>query len=101
MNNLFMSNGFKVDMISYNEVAKSLGKVVKPGDYENILFVAEQLRYSDDQVPPLVSESNCIASKCISLHVGDSLITFFSINLYGIHVCIHILILIMKIYSVK
>ncbi|XP_022759693.1 uncharacterized protein LOC111306055 isoform X2 [Durio zibethinus] len=50
MNNLFMSNGFKVSMISYNEVARSLGKVVKPGDYENILFVAEQLRFSDDQM---------------------------------------------------
>ncbi|XVF32786.1 hypothetical protein REPUB_Repub17cG0112600 [Reevesia pubescens] len=50
MDNLFMSNGFKVDMISYNEVAKSLGQVVKLGDYQNILFVAEQLRFSDDQM---------------------------------------------------
>ncbi|XP_039001209.1 putative S-adenosyl-L-methionine-dependent methyltransferase MMAR_0539 isoform X1 [Hibiscus syriacus] len=49
MDNLFMSNGFKVEMISYDEVAKRLGKVVKPGDSENILFVAEQLRCSDDQ----------------------------------------------------
>ena len=55
MDNLFMSNGFKVDMISNNEVAKSLGKVVKLGDYENILFVAEQMRFSDDQVQSLVS----------------------------------------------
>ncbi|KAE8703554.1 Tubulin gamma complex-associated protein isoform 1 [Hibiscus syriacus] len=50
MDNLFMSNGFKVEMISYDEVAKRLGKVVKPGDSENILFVAEQLRCSDDQM---------------------------------------------------
>ena len=67
MDNLFMSNGFKVDMISNNEVAKSLGKVVKLGDYENILFVAEQMRFSDDQVQSLVSGSNCKASQCISL----------------------------------
>ncbi|MFQ6663508.1 hypothetical protein Gotur_031014 [Gossypium turneri] len=50
INNIFMSYGFKVDMISYNEVAKRLGKVVKPGDYEKILFVAEQLRCSDDEM---------------------------------------------------
>ncbi|XVE73340.1 hypothetical protein DITRI_Ditri11bG0109800 [Diplodiscus trichospermus] len=50
MDNLFMSNGLKVDMISYNEAAKRLGKVVKPGDYKNLLFVAEQLRFSDDQM---------------------------------------------------
>ncbi|KAK8636042.1 hypothetical protein V6N13_004752 [Hibiscus sabdariffa] len=57
MNNLFMSNGFKVDMVSYNDVAKSLGKVVKPGEHENILFVSEQLQLSDDQVQFLVSVS--------------------------------------------
>ncbi|KAK9001814.1 hypothetical protein V6N11_024512 [Hibiscus sabdariffa] len=50
MNNLFMSNGFKVDMVSYNDVAKSLGKVVKSGEHENILFVSEQLQLSDDQM---------------------------------------------------
>ncbi|KAB2052665.1 hypothetical protein ES319_A12G138300v1 [Gossypium barbadense] len=50
INNIFMSYGFKVDMISYDEVAKRLSKVVKPGDYEKILFVAEQLRCSDDQM---------------------------------------------------
>ncbi|XP_061968095.1 O-methyltransferase 1, chloroplastic isoform X2 [Populus nigra] len=50
MNKLFMSNGFRVDMIGYDEVAKSLGKEVSPGDYENILFVAEQLQFSDDQM---------------------------------------------------
>ncbi|GMI73749.1 hypothetical protein like AT4G02405 [Hibiscus trionum] len=50
MDNLFMSNGFKVGMISYNDVAKSLGKVVKPGEHENILFVSEQLRLSEDQM---------------------------------------------------
>ena len=85
-----MRNGFKVDMSSYNEVAKSLGKVVKPGDYENILFVAEQLRFSDDQVQPLVSSSNCKASQYISLHAKEGLITFITINLYEVHMCIHI-----------
>lgn len=50
MDKLFMSNGFRVDMVSYNEVASKLGKELAPGSCKNILFVAEQLRYSDDQV---------------------------------------------------
>ncbi|KAA8543088.1 hypothetical protein F0562_021417 [Nyssa sinensis] len=47
---LFMSRGFRIDMISYNEVARNLGKEPAPGDYKNILFVAEHLRFSDDQM---------------------------------------------------
>ncbi|KDP28170.1 hypothetical protein JCGZ_13941 [Jatropha curcas] len=50
MDKLFMSNGFRVEMIKYDEVARSLGKELAPGDYKNILFVAEQLRFSDDQM---------------------------------------------------
>ncbi|KAG8663538.1 hypothetical protein MANES_01G219800v8 [Manihot esculenta] len=50
MNKLFMSNGFRVNMISYDEVASSLGVKLAAGDYKNILFVAEQLQFSDDQV---------------------------------------------------
>lgn len=45
-----MRNGFKVATICYGEVAKSLGKELESGEYENILFVAEHLRFSDDQV---------------------------------------------------
>ncbi|XP_057994979.1 O-methyltransferase 1, chloroplastic isoform X2 [Hevea brasiliensis] len=47
---LFMTNCFRVDVISYDEVASSLGKELATGDYKNILFVAEQLRFSDDQM---------------------------------------------------
>lgn len=50
MEKLFMSNGFRVNMINHEEVARSLGKVLAPVNYKNILFVAEQLRFSDDQV---------------------------------------------------
>uniref|UniRef100_A0A2P2QT96 Uncharacterized protein n=1 Tax=Rhizophora mucronata TaxID=61149 RepID=A0A2P2QT96_RHIMU len=50
MDKLFMSNGFRVDIISYAEVARSLGKELSPEPYKNILFVAEQLRFSEDQV---------------------------------------------------
>ncbi|XP_031261656.1 uncharacterized protein LOC116119861 [Pistacia vera] len=50
MEKLFMSNGFRVGMVSYSEVASSLGKELAPGYYKNILFVAEQLRFSDDQM---------------------------------------------------
>ncbi|KAM2672614.1 hypothetical protein EV1_008281 [Malus domestica] len=47
---LFMNNGFRVDMICFDEVARSLGKELAPGRYKNILFSAEQLRFSDDQM---------------------------------------------------
>lgn len=50
MEKLFKSNGFWVDMIIHKGVAKSLGKDLASIDYENILFVAEHLRFSDDQV---------------------------------------------------
>jgi hypothetical protein len=54
MDKLFMSNGFRVDMISYEDVAMNLGKQLAAGHYKNILFAAEQLRFSDDQVRRLV-----------------------------------------------
>ncbi|KAB2605125.1 hypothetical protein D8674_004842 [Pyrus ussuriensis x Pyrus communis] len=47
---LFMNSGFRVDMICFDEVARSLGKELAPGRYKNILFSAEQLRFSDDQM---------------------------------------------------
>ncbi|KAK3020848.1 hypothetical protein RJ639_045530 [Escallonia herrerae] len=50
MENLFMSYDFRVDMIGYDEVARNLDKEPALGDYNNILFVAEHLRYSDDQM---------------------------------------------------
>ncbi|GLT47191.1 hypothetical protein SLA2020_209030 [Shorea laevis] len=39
----FTSNGFHVDVISYNDVATSLGKEIETKGYKNILFAAEQL----------------------------------------------------------
>lgn len=54
MEKLFMSNGFRVDMIGYEDLARNLGKQLAPGDYKNILFVSEQLQFSDDQVRQLV-----------------------------------------------
>ena len=39
-----------MEMINYEGVAKSFGKDFAAGHYSNILFVAEQLRHSDDQV---------------------------------------------------
>ena len=53
MDKLFMSNGLGVGMVSYKEVASSLGKELAPGYYKNILFLAEQLRFSDDEVQNL------------------------------------------------
>lgn len=47
---LFMRNGFRVDIISFSHLARSFGKELSPGGYDNILFVAEQLRFSDDQM---------------------------------------------------
>ncbi|KAJ4849283.1 hypothetical protein Tsubulata_021556 [Turnera subulata] len=50
MEKLFMGNGFRVDVIAYDNIAKNLGKQLAPEDYKNILFVAEQLRFSDGQM---------------------------------------------------
>ncbi|XP_010556734.1 PREDICTED: uncharacterized protein LOC104825968 isoform X2 [Tarenaya hassleriana] len=50
MDKLFMSNGFRVDRASYEDIATSLGREMPTGKYENILFVAQQLRFSDDQM---------------------------------------------------
>lgn len=50
MDSIFMRHGFKVKIIDYDEIAKNLGKQPAPEDYRNLLFVAEHLRLSDDQV---------------------------------------------------
>ncbi|KAK7269679.1 hypothetical protein RIF29_22413 [Crotalaria pallida] len=50
MEKLFMSNGFRVEMIDYEGVAQSPEDKLASGHYRNILFVAEQLRLSDDQM---------------------------------------------------
>ncbi|KAL2556679.1 S-adenosyl-L-methionine-dependent methyltransferase superfamily protein [Forsythia ovata] len=50
MNKLFMSHGFDVDIIAYDEVAGNLGTGSTVDDYKNMLFVAEHLRFSDDQM---------------------------------------------------
>ncbi|KAK7284643.1 hypothetical protein RJT34_19393 [Clitoria ternatea] len=47
---LFMSNGFRVEMVNYERVAESFRKDFATGHCNNILFVAEQLRHSDDQM---------------------------------------------------
>lgn len=54
MEKIFMSNGFRVELISYGEVAAKLGRELAPQDYKGLLFVAEQLRFSDDQVRMLL-----------------------------------------------
>lgn len=46
----FMSHGLRVEIIEYDEVARNLGKESTPDHHENVLFVAEQLQFSDDQV---------------------------------------------------
>ncbi|XP_022143726.1 uncharacterized protein LOC111013567 [Momordica charantia] len=50
MDKIFMSNGFRVKTIVLEEVARRLGKELRSGPYKNIPFVAEQLRFSDDQM---------------------------------------------------
>ncbi|XAR63910.1 hypothetical protein NMG60_11024060 [Bertholletia excelsa] len=47
---LFMSNDFWVNLISYDEVAKNVSREANPKDYKSILFVAEQLQFSDHQM---------------------------------------------------
>ncbi|EYU23001.1 hypothetical protein MIMGU_mgv1a020616mg, partial [Erythranthe guttata] len=51
MDKIFTSHGLKVKMIEYDEVARNLGKQESiPHCQENVLFVAEQLQFSDVQV---------------------------------------------------
>ncbi|KAE9618791.1 putative methyltransferase Ppm1/Ppm2/Tcmp, S-adenosyl-L-methionine-dependent methyltransferase [Lupinus albus] len=57
MEKLFMSNGFRVEMIDLEGVVECSQDEFAPGDYNNILFVAEQLRFSDDQVRYLALRS--------------------------------------------
>lgn len=62
MENLFARNDFRVQVIGYSRVARSLSKDPPLGEYKNILFVAEHLRLSDDQVRQLVPDfdlENC------------------------------------------
>ncbi|XP_022035124.1 putative S-adenosyl-L-methionine-dependent methyltransferase MMAR_1059 isoform X2 [Helianthus annuus] len=47
MYEIFMSYGFRVRMIGYDEVAKNLGQKHAVGDSDYVLFVAEHLRFSD------------------------------------------------------
>ncbi|KAK7396899.1 hypothetical protein VNO78_18061 [Psophocarpus tetragonolobus] len=47
---LFLSKGFRVEMINYERVTESCGRDFASGNYNNILFVAEQLLHSDDQM---------------------------------------------------
>ncbi|GJW95928.1 putative S-adenosyl-L-methionine-dependent methyltransferase [Tanacetum coccineum] len=50
MYELFMSYGFRVRIIGYDEVAGNLGQEQIVGDSDNVLFVAEHLRFSDDEM---------------------------------------------------
>ncbi|QCE12979.1 S-adenosyl-L-methionine-dependent methyltransferase [Vigna unguiculata] len=50
LDKLFMSKGFRVEMINYEEIAGSYGKDFASGHNNSILFAAEQLLHSDDQM---------------------------------------------------
>ncbi|KAJ9551795.1 hypothetical protein OSB04_015840 [Centaurea solstitialis] len=51
MHELFMGYGFRVRIIGYDGVARNLGQQqVAAGDPDNLLFVAEHLRFSDGQM---------------------------------------------------
>ncbi|KAJ4905452.1 S-adenosyl-L-methionine-dependent methyltransferases superfamily protein [Raphanus sativus] len=51
MEKLFMSSGLQVKIVSYEEIAASLGVVLHSQvNHDKILFIAQQLRFSDDQM---------------------------------------------------
>ncbi|KAL1832944.1 hypothetical protein ACET3Z_002595 [Daucus carota] len=50
LDKLFMTYGFRVNIIAYDEVARTYSKHLIPGEHTSILFVAEHLRFSDDQM---------------------------------------------------
>ena len=47
---LFFSHGFRVNVIAYEDIAKSLGRELPFGDPDRIVFSGENLRLSDAQV---------------------------------------------------
>ncbi|KAL6957901.1 hypothetical protein U1Q18_034336 [Sarracenia purpurea var. burkii] len=53
---LFIGNCFQVELISYSEIAVNVGWEPPAGDYKNVLFVAEQLRFSNDQMETWMRE---------------------------------------------
>ena len=59
MDKLFMSNGFRVEMVNYKGVTESSEEELASAHYNNILFVAEQLRLSDDQVRHFLFTTIC------------------------------------------
>lgn len=50
LDKLFVSYGFRVSIIEYVEIARKYARDSVSGEYNNFLFVAEHLRFSDDQV---------------------------------------------------
>lgn len=52
LENLFFTQGFRVSFVHYENVAKDLGLDLAPGGNQcgRVLFIAEQLRFSDAQV---------------------------------------------------
>jgi hypothetical protein len=54
---LFFTQGFRVSFVQYEDVAKDIGFDL-PNSWEphgRVLFVAEQLRFSDSQVSQAIS----------------------------------------------
>ncbi|KAG2330870.1 hypothetical protein Bca52824_002050 [Brassica carinata] len=48
---LFMSNGFQVKIVSYGEIAATLVVVLpSQANHDTVMFIAQQLRFSDDQM---------------------------------------------------
>ncbi|URE18831.1 hypothetical protein MUK42_31055 [Musa troglodytarum] len=47
---LFMSHGFRVNVVGYNEIAKNMHLDESFDDTKNIVFSAEQLRFSDAEM---------------------------------------------------
>lgn len=67
MEKLFLSNGFHVNTIGYDKIARKFGKVAAEEDEENILFIAQQLRFSDDQVSGMLKFSSFYGFSAFSL----------------------------------
>lgn len=50
LHKLFMSHGFQLQMIDYEDMAGSLGREPSMETYNYVHFIAEHLRFSDDQM---------------------------------------------------
>mgnify|MGYP004715240645 CR=1 FL=1 len=83
-----MSNGLRVNIIGYENVARDFEKELEKVDDNHILFIAEQLRFSDEQVkfPLYLCYADSFCKMVASAHLFSLLISNCE-NVYDLSIC--------------